>query len=222
MKATGEVMAIDRSFEARAAEGGALAGDRRHATCSGRTPAWTTPADDLDTLIARPNDLRLWALMAALRRGGDAGRDRTTGSGIDSLFLHKMARIVALRAASCSSEPLTPRSALAGQAARLLRRARSARCSATAAERMSASGATQLGMRPVYKMVDTCAAEFEAATPYFYSHLRGGERGRRRCRSRKAVVVSARGRSASARASSSTTARCRRRMALREAGVRAS
>ena len=33
-------------------------------------------------------------------------------------------------------------------------------------------------IRPVYKMVDTCAAEFAAETPYFYSYLRAGERSR--------------------------------------------
>ena len=64
----------------------------------------------------------------------------------------------------------------------------------------------ELGMSPVYKMVDTCAAEFEAATPYFYSTYEeeneappiGGD----------ARSSSAPGRSGSARASSSTTARC--------------
>ena len=68
MKATGEVMAIDRSFEARAAEGGALARDRPPTTCVWEDPDW---ADDerLERLIRAPNDLRLWALMAALRRG---------------------------------------------------------------------------------------------------------------------------------------------------------
>ena len=35
------------------------------------------------------------------------------------------------------------------------------------------------GIRPAFKMVDTCAAEFEAQTPYLLLHLRPGERGRR-------------------------------------------
>ena len=63
-------------------------------------------------------------------------------------------------------------------------------------------------MFPVYKMVDTCAGEFAAATPYFYSTyeqedeaLALGRRGR---------SLSAPGRSASGRGSSSTTRRCRR------------
>ena len=34
-----------------------------------------------------------------------------------------------------------------------------------------------LGVRPAYKMVDTCAGEFPSATPYLYSSLRRGERG---------------------------------------------
>ena len=52
----------------------------------------------------------------------------------------------------------------------------------------SATLRDEWGIRPVYKMVDTCAAEFEAATPYFYCDLRG-----RRTRRRRSPARSARG-----------------------------
>ena len=55
-------------------------------------------------------------------------------------------------------------------------------------------------------MVDTCAAEFEAVTPYYLQHLRAGERGRSRCPAAPRPWSSAAAPSASARASSSTTA----------------
>ena len=68
MKATGEVMVIERSFEA------ALQKATRSLEIGNRTllwedPAWRSDGDSpLDSLPVGPNDLRLWAMMAALRR----------------------------------------------------------------------------------------------------------------------------------------------------------
>ena len=62
-------------------------------------------------------------------------------------------------------------------------------------------------MRPVYKMVDTCAAEFDAATPYFYWTYEE-ENEATPLPAAEGASSSAPGRSASARGSSSTTARC--------------
>ncbi len=68
MKATGEVMAIDRSFEGGAAEGGALARNRRPGSSLGRPDCGRTkPRSGADIEIA--TDVRLWAVAAALRRG---------------------------------------------------------------------------------------------------------------------------------------------------------
>ena len=49
--------------------------------------------------------------------------------------------------------------------------------------------AAATGITPVYKMVDTCAAEFEAYTPYFYSTYEDGERGADARRSAKVVIL---------------------------------
>src|SRR4051794_10715197 len=65
MKATGEVMAIDRSFE------GALQKAVRSLETTAKDIAWEDPTwspAKIEELIARPNDLRLWAVMAALRK----------------------------------------------------------------------------------------------------------------------------------------------------------
>ena len=70
---------------------------------------------------------------------------------------------------------LTPGAGCGGQARSASPIGRSARCW-TSCPSTCASGASEWGMRPVYKMVDTCAAEFEAATPYFYSTYEAGER----------------------------------------------
>src|SRR3712207_5930946 len=88
MKATGEVMAIDRSFE------GAIQKAVRSLETSAKDLGWEDPSwcGDLDRILAcveRPNDLRLWAVMAALRR--DVSVDQLHEvSRIDRWFLWKL------------------------------------------------------------------------------------------------------------------------------------
>ncbi len=166
MKATGEVMAIDRSFEA------ALQKAVRSLEFGGRTLLWEDRSwsrdgvsPELLALIEQPNDLRLWALMAALRRNLSV-EEVAARSGIDAFFIAKLAAIVATERELLTSK-LTPA---------LLRRAKRQGFSdaqiATLADLLPEQVRAlreEWGIRPVYKMVDTCAAEFEAATPYFYS-----------------------------------------------------
>ncbi|HEY8825084.1 MAG TPA: carbamoyl-phosphate synthase large subunit [Candidatus Limnocylindria bacterium] len=169
MKATGEVMAIDRSFEA------ALQKALRSLEVKGQgllweAPAWvlvTDPAQFVDEFLSgQPTDDRLWRLFAALRRGAsiDLIHERTR---IDRWFLRKIARIV--RFAEDDLQGRTPTPALLRAAKRM---------GFADADIATLTGMlpadvrrlrTQWGIRPVYKMVDTCAAEFEAVTPYFYS-----------------------------------------------------
>ena len=169
MKATGEVMAIDRSFEA------AFLKALRSLEVKGQgllweAPAWvdvTDPTQFVDEfLTAQPTDDRLWRLFAALRRGAPVEliHERTR---IDRWFLRKIARIV--RFAEDDLQGRTPTPALLRAAKRM---------GFADADIATLTGMlpadvrrlrTQWGIRPVYKMVDTCAAEFEAVTPYFYS-----------------------------------------------------
>jgi carbamoyl-phosphate synthase large subunit len=165
MKATGEVMAIDRSFEA------ALQKAIRSLEFRGRSllweePEWSGPGgmDNLWPLIETPNDIRLWALMAALRR--NVPRDEISArSGIDPFFLHKLERLVAMER-RLLGERLTPQLVL--DAKRFgFSDIQIATLTGDLPEHVRARR-REWGLRPVYKMVDTCAAEFEAATPYFY------------------------------------------------------
>jgi carbamoyl-phosphate synthase large subunit len=163
MKATGEVMAIDRSFEA------ALQKAVRSLEFGRRSLLWEDPGwkqgESLEDYPLEPNDLRLWAIMAALRR--DKTPEEIAGhTKIDLWFLDKLQNIVDMEK-TMLSEPLTPE---------LLWRAKRLGFSdgqiGTLADRLPEQ-VRQLrhtwNIRPVYKMVDTCAAEFDAATPYFYS-----------------------------------------------------
>src|SRR4029077_336655 len=99
-------------------------------------------------LIDEPNDRRLFALLHALRNGADAS-ELASRSGIDRWFIDRLAAITLLEKTGDVRE---------------LRRA-------GVAEVMIAGlrGDTVEKAAPTYKLVDTCAAEFEAATPYYYS-----------------------------------------------------
>jgi len=163
MKATGEVMAIDRSFEA------ALQKAIRSLEFSKRSLLWEDPqwerGANIDSYPLYPNDLRLWAIMAALRRG-ISPQALFECTRIDLWFINKLQNIIDMEKVLLS-QPLTPE---------LLWRAKRFGFSdeqiGTLADRLPEQ-VRQLrhgwNIRPVYKMVDTCAAEFDAGTPYFYS-----------------------------------------------------
>ena len=160
MKATGEVMAIDRTFEA------ALQKAVRSLELGGRSILWEHRdwGETFPEEIPATDD-RLWVLLAALRRGA-APLDLARRTGIDPWFLERLGRIVAFERRLLSEE-LTPA---------LLREAKRTGFGdatiATLADRLPEQVRAlreEWGLRPVYKMVDTCAAEFDAVTPYFYS-----------------------------------------------------
>ena len=137
MASTGEVMAIERTFEA------ALVKAMR--SLEQKPPAaWELGSDTID----QPNDRRLFALLNALRNGATP-ESLAERSGIDRWFIDRMANIARLEVEGDVRE---------------LRRAgfSDAMISALRGEQVDSSA-------PTYKLVDTCAAEFEAATPYYYS-----------------------------------------------------
>ena len=165
MKATGEVMAIDRSFEA------ALQKATRSLEIGNRTLLWEGMANDgqgdgQDTRnLMAPNDLRLWALMAALRRN-TSPEELINQTYIDPWFISAMQRIVAMER-RLLGETLTPD--LLYRAKRLGFSDRQVGTLADMLPEQVRDLRHRWNLRPVYKMVDTCAAEFEAVTPYYYS-----------------------------------------------------
>ena len=165
MKATGEVMVIDRSFEA------ALQKAIRSLEMGGRTLLWEHPdwraetSDPLSRLPLDPNDLRLWAVMAGIRR--DVGTARMVHRTlIDPWFIAALERLVAMER-RLLAEPLDPDLLL--RAKRLGFTDEQVGTLADMLPEQVRNLRHQWGLKPVYKTVDTCAAEFEAVTPYFYS-----------------------------------------------------
>ena len=165
MKATGEVMAIDRCFEA------ALQKAVRSLEIGGRSLLWEDPKWRQNTVSSdalppsEPSDTRLWALTYAIRRGitVEALAKRTL---IDPWFIHALGRIVGMET-RLLGEAIAPD---------LLLRAKRLGFSDEQVGVLSDMLPEQVrdlrqswDIRPAYKMVDTCAAEFEAATPYYYS-----------------------------------------------------
>jgi carbamoyl-phosphate synthase large subunit len=163
MKATGEVMAIDRSFE------GALMKAVRSLETNANDLGWEdkrwTSLEQIEPLIRRPNDVRLWAVAAAMRRGVCVD-DIHAWSKIDRWFLDKLAHLIDLEK-QIADGPLTDD---------LLWECKRSGFSDDQIGRLAGTSAADIrarreavGMNPVYKMVDTCAGEFASNTPYFYS-----------------------------------------------------
>jgi carbamoyl-phosphate synthase large subunit len=138
MASTGEVMAIERTFEA--------AMTKAIRSLEQKLPS-VSELERAD-LIEQPNDRRLFALMHALR-GGDDPAELAWRSGIDRWFIDRLATIVRLEKEGGVRE---------------LRRAGFSDSMIGALR-----GEAVVRSAPTYKLVDTCAAEFEAATPYYYS-----------------------------------------------------
>jgi len=163
MKATGEVMAIARCFEA------ALQKAVRSLEFGKRTLLWEdsnwSKGKGLDSYPLHPNDLRVWAIMAALRREATP-EELSQRTGIDPWFIYKLQNIVDMER-RLLSKPLKPE--LLWQAKRL---GLSDEQIGTLADRLPEQLRRirhEWHICPIYKMVDTCAAEFDAETPYFYS-----------------------------------------------------
>ncbi len=163
MKATGEVMAIERTFE------GALLKAVRSleiGTYGLWLPEFARASDEeVMAALAQGDDRRLFLLAEAVRRGVPPAElaERTR---VDRFFLEKIRRIVELE------DELRRR----GLSPALLRRAKRAGVADHQVATLTGLDEEDVRARrrawsiaPVYKMVDTCAAEFEAATPYFYS-----------------------------------------------------
>ena len=177
MKSVGEVMAIGRTFKEafmkafRSLELGR--GNMLFAKSGGRinAAAGVDSEDDegaLQRLLAVPTDRRMWALFRALERGWSI-EDIHRLTKIDRWFLtqfqqlvelKEQAALVGLRGISRDLMRTLKRAGLRRLAAR--KHARHRRRAPCARARL------EYGLKPAYKRIDTCAAEFESFTPYLY------------------------------------------------------
>ena len=168
MKATGEVMSICNNFEGALMK--AIRSLEQHVECLMDYNFSELTDDQLEDQLHVVDDRRIWVIAEALRRGisYDHIHDITK---IDKWFIDKIAIIVEMENA-LKSEPLTPE---------LLKAAKRIEFPDTVISRLTGKSEEEIKQMRydndivvAYKMVDTCAAEFEAATPYYYS-VYGGE-----------------------------------------------
>ncbi len=166
MKATGEVMAIDRSFEGafmkalRSLEVGVIGLKQKGLS--------ELSEMDIEGKLRTPTDERVFVIFEALRRGLMV-EEIYQLTRIDRWFLRKIAAIVEMegRLKGQTLDALTPE---------LMHQARTFGfhdghiAELTGLDELAIRARRKgFGLVPAYKMVDTCAGEFEAATPYYYS-----------------------------------------------------
>ncbi len=168
MKSVGEAMAIGRTFKEAFMKGvRSLELGRSGLLFS---PSVMDDADDaaLRKRLAVPNDRRMWDLFRALARGWSVEQVHDA-TRIDPWFIQQFVEIVAMRREAAAA-------GLEGLDVAAMRRLK--RAGFGDAELALATGAPEAevrdrrrgqGLTPVYKRVDTCAAEFESFTPYLYS-----------------------------------------------------
>ena len=167
MKATGEVMAIERNLEASMLKAVRSLEIGRYGFYLEEFKKMSDP--EIEDALFAADDNRLFVIAEALRRGYTVGKINQI-TEISTFFLYKIKTIIELEnSLAANKENIS-------ENRELLYKAKEKGFSdseiALLTEKTEAeikSIRDQLQLKPVFKMVDTCAAEFEAETPYYYS-----------------------------------------------------
>jgi carbamoyl-phosphate synthase large subunit len=170
MKATGEVMAIGRTFEEsihKAVRSLEIGVHRLYLK-----DAEALDQATLEARLVKPDDERIFLIAEALRRGYTVQQLKDL-TNVDWWFLHKMEGLIKFEAELQQpelTEELIYQAKRKGFTDRAVAELRTNAGLSTYTNELDVR-AFRLGLniKPVYKMVDTCAAEFEATTPYYYS-----------------------------------------------------
>lgn len=170
MKSVGEAMSIGRTFKEALQKGlRSLEIGRFGLGADGRRPLLETPSTPETVLekLAIPNSRRIFALREAVKLGLTTQRIREL-SGIDPWFIEQIREIIAAEEEIAqATRPLKEDTLLLAKTFGFSDRQIAHLAGST--EEDIALHRRDLGIVPTYKLVDTCAAEFEAQTPYYYS-----------------------------------------------------
>ena len=170
MKSTGEVMAIGRSYEEALLKAVRSLDIDKDFGYKGKYATWTD--EELRDLLVNPTDDRLFAIYEALKRG-TSPEEISDITGIGPYFIYRIVNIVRMEEEIRQAKGTNENSVMDADT---LRRAK--RTGFTDEQIGSMVGRSReeiadlrrsLKIIPTFKMVDTCAAEFEATTPYYYS-----------------------------------------------------
>ena len=168
MKATGEVMSICDNFEGALMK--AIRSLEQHVDCLLSYDFSALSGEELLERLKVVDDQRIWVIAEAIRKGISYEKIHEI-TMIDVWFIDKLAILVEMEQALKTQE-LTPE---------LLKEAKRIEFPDNVIARLTGKTEAEIkklrydnGIKAVYKMVDTCAAEFSASTPYYYS-VYGGE-----------------------------------------------
>ncbi|SDY36263.1 carbamoyl-phosphate synthase large subunit [Amycolatopsis xylanica] len=167
MKSVGEAMSFGRSFPEALGKAMRSIDTKSTGFWTQPDPAGATRENTLEALRV-PHEGRLYEVERALRLGATV-EEVHQASGIDPWFIDQIALILEVgtevRDAPVLDEPLLRRAKRTGLSDRQIAALRPE----LAGEDGVRALRHRLGVRPVFKTVDTCAAEFAAKTPYHYS-----------------------------------------------------
>lgn len=188
MKSVGEVMGIGRSFTEAIQK--ACQSLENNAVGLGYYGKSLMHADELLEYIKTPKWDRIFRIKDALMAGISVGTISKVTNGIDRWFLYEIQKI-------CSLEKEMAKYDLDDLPIELLREAKVNGFSDEQISRITGHGDEDdvyakrkaSGITRVYKMVDTCSAEFEAKTPYFYSTFEGGNLNESKVSNKKKIIV---------------------------------
>ena len=167
MKATGEVMSICTNFEGALMK--AIRSLEQHVDCLRSYDFSELSGEELFEKLATVDDQRIWAVAEALRRG-IAQKTIHEITMIDEWFIDKIALITEMEE-RLENEPMTEE---------LMREAKRMEFPDSVIARLTGKTESDIkrfrtayGITAAFKTVDTCAAEFDAETPYYYSCFDG-------------------------------------------------
>ena len=182
MKATGEVMSICDNFEGALMK--AIRSLEQHVDCLMSYDFTHLDDEELIRQLAVVDDRRIWVIAEALRRGFSYDKIHEI-TRIDKWFIDKLCILTEMETA-LKTQPLT---------AELLKEAKRIEFPDNVIARLTGKTEEEIkdmryanGITAAYKMVDTCAAEFAAETPYYYSVF-GSENEAIETNDRKKVLV---------------------------------
>ena len=182
MKATGEVMSICDNFEGALMK--AIRSLEQHVDCLMSYDFTHLDDEELTGQLAVVDDRRIWVIAEALRRGFSYDKIHEI-TKIDKWFIDKLCILTEMETA-LKTQPLT---------AELLKEAKRIEFPDNVIARLTGKTEEEIkdmryanGITAAYKMVDTCAAEFAAETPYYYSVF-GSENEVEETRDKKKVLV---------------------------------
>src|SRR5215813_8731435 len=188
MKSVGEVMAIGRSFTEAVQK--ACQSLENNAVGLGYYGKSLMHAEELLEYIKTPKWDRIFRIKDALMAGISVGTISKATNGIDRWFLYEIQKI-------CNMEKDLAKYNIANLPTDLLRESKKlgfsdaqiARIIGAANEEAVYEKRKAAGITRIYKMVDTCSAEFEAKTPYFYSTFEEGHFNESKTSKKKKIIV---------------------------------